>query len=399
MGRHIAYCDGRKGFTTENGMANALEQKLLQLKTGVQTGPVGQFFSWWIEELRQALPPAWQEKLHHASRRVTLQAGANLLRLAVDENHQVSPLGELPVNADRDVMRQQTNDLLRQHDLEESPRFLLLEIDRCLVKEVVLPAAAESNLRQVLTFEMDRQTPFRAADVYFDWSVLERGGAGGQLRLQLYVVPRTEVEQAIKTLTDRGMQLSGVDVRDGDRTLGLNLMPPEQRHKVVNSKVRDNLVLAGAAALLLVLAMALSLYLREHQVAELEEAIASVRGEANQVARIRNQIEGASEAAGFLASRRAESPLAVELLAEVTRILPDDTYLDRLVISNTSVQIQGKSQNAQQLIEKVNQSELLEAAAFRGSTRLDARSGLEIFEINAQISPVAAQGGSHGATP
>jgi general secretion pathway protein L len=79
--------------------------------------------------------------------------------------------------------------------------------------------------------------------------------------------------------------------------------------------------------------------------------------------------------------------LAIELLADVTRLLPDDTYLDRLVIGASSVQMQGKSQNAQQLIEKVNESDMLEDAAFRGSTRLDARSGLEIFEVNAQIVP------------
>jgi hypothetical protein len=56
------------------------------------------------------------------------------------------------------------------------------------------------------------------------------------------------------------------------------------------------------------------------------------------------------------------------------------------VINPTNVQMQGKSQNAQRLIELVNQSELLDDAAFRGSTRLDARTGLEIFEINAKIS-------------
>jgi general secretion pathway protein L len=77
--------------------------------------------------------------------------------------------------------------------------------------------------------------------------------------------------------------------------------------------------------------------------------------------------------------------LAIEVLADVTRLLPDDTYLDRLVIGSKNVQMQGKSQNAQQLIEKVNESDMLDDAAFRGSTRLDARSGLEIFEVNAQI--------------
>ena len=81
-------------------------------------------------------------------------------------------------------------------------------------------------------------------------------------------------------------------------------------------------------------------------------------------------------------------PLAIEVLADITRILPDDTFLDRLVITNTSVQMQGKSKNAQQLIELVNESNLLDDAEFRGSTRLDTRSGLEIFEVNAEVVKV-----------
>jgi general secretion pathway protein L len=146
-----------------------------------------------------------------------------------------------------------------------------------------------------------------------------------------------------------------------------------------------NLALGAACAVLLAMVMAQSIYLREHQVAELEEAIAEVQGEAREVMKIKKQIEESSEAAGFLATRRAEVPLAIEVLADITRILPDDTYLDRLVITNSSVQLQGKSQNAQRLIELVNESGLLDEAAFRGSTRLDARSGLEIFEVNAEI--------------
>jgi general secretion pathway protein L len=154
--------------------------------------------------------------------------------------------------------------------------------------------------------------------------------------------------------------------------------------------------LGAACVVLLALVMAQSLYLRAHQVSELEAAIAEVQDEAREVAQIRKQIEDASEAAGFLASRRAGAPLAIEVLADVTRILPDDTFLDRLVIGADAVQMQGKSRNAQQLIEKVNESPLLDAAAFRGSTRLDARSGLEIFEVNASVTPVVGTGGEEG---
>jgi general secretion pathway protein L len=268
-------------------------------------------------------------------------------------------LESFSIKQDASLQIQQVEDLLISNELEEAPRFLLLKLESILNREMKLPLAAESNLAQVLSFEMDRQTPFRAADVYYDWKVLDRNSESGQLRLDLFVVPRPEADSMVKAVTGRGFRLAGVDVVDGSRTLGLNLLPADQRTKSVNPKTRLNLALGAACAALLGLVMMQSLYLRSHQVT--------------------------GEAAGFLAKRRAEAPLAVEVLADVTQILPDDTYLDRLVISKSSVQMQGKSQNAQQLIELVNESGLLDEASFRGSTRLDARSGLEIFEVNADI--------------
>ena len=373
-------------------MVNAIEQHINDLRHRLRNGPVGKFFSWWIEELKSALPESWQAKLQHATRRLAVTPRAGALELGVMENLKLTVIGQIPLSQDATLQRQQVEDLRQENELQEAPTCLLLNADAVLAREVSLPAAAESNLSQVLSFEMDRQTPFKAAAVYFDWRVLER--AGGKLRLMLYVMPRGELDQAVKRLSGTGIELAAVDVRENGGTLGLNLLPEERRHRVINRRARLNWALGGVTVALLALVMAMSLALRGHQVAELEEAIAAVRGEAMQVDRIRNQIENASEAAGFLALRRAESPLAVEIMADITRILPDDTYLDRLVIGRGNVQLQGKSGNAQQLIELVNESRYLASAAFRGSTRLDARTGLEIFEINAEITPA---GGDDGA--
>ena len=134
-------------------------------------------------------------------------------------------------------------------------------------------------------------TPFRAADVYYDWKVLDRNSESGQLRLDLFVVPRPEADSMVKAVTGRGFRLAGVDVVDGSRTLGLNLLPADQRTKSVNPKTRLNLALGAACAALLGLVMMQSLYLRSHQVAELEEAITAVQGEARQVMTIKQQIE------------------------------------------------------------------------------------------------------------
>jgi len=380
-----------KDSTIEQTMANALEQKLQQLRGRFQSGPAGKFFQWWIGELTKAMPAAWQEKLQRSQRRVTVKPDGDSLLIGVDENRRQSTLRVLPLTPDDAVQKQQVDDLLGENDLAEAPRFLLLDQGSVLSKELSLPPAAESNLAQVLTFEMDRQTPFKASGVYFDWKIIERAGPSGQLLLKLFVVPRSDVDGAIKTAADSGFSLAGIDVLEGNSTLGLNLLPVGLRTHTVNPKTRLNYVLGAASVVLLALVMTQSLYLRSHQVSELEEAIAAVQGEARQVMRIKEQIQDTSEAAGFLAMRRAEAPLAIELLADITRILPDDTFLDRLVIRKENVQLQGKSQNAQRLIEMVNESSMLDEASFRGSTRLDARSGLEIFEVNAVVTQAGSE--------
>ena len=48
-----------------------------------------------------------------------------------------------------------------------------------------------------------------------------------------------------------------------------------------------------------------------------------------------------------------------------------------------TTQMQGKSGNAQSLIELINDSDQFDNASFRGPTRLDNRSGKEIFDLTA----------------
>src|SRR6185295_2369308 len=49
---------------------------------------------------------------------------------------------------------------------------------------VTLPAATEENLAQVLGFEMDRLTPFKSDEVYFDQRVVSRDAADGQITVE-----------------------------------------------------------------------------------------------------------------------------------------------------------------------------------------------------------------------
>jgi general secretion pathway protein L len=366
-------------------MASVLANQIQNLRARFQGSQAARFFHWWWEELRRLLPATWQARMQHARRRLTMRMTGTELAVAVYESGRLHEIDRFPLEQDAGLQRQQLRDLLNERELLEAARDLLLPEARVLRKEVVLPAAAESNLRQALSFEMDRQTPFAAEEVYFDHRILNRDRDSGQLRLELLVTLREPLERDIAQLAPRGMAPTGVDVELGGLPAGVNLLPLDRRFRMVNRRARFHLALGAAAVALLVLVMAQSIWLRQHQIEEVQAAMEQVRGEAMRVQEVRDQIQDATEAASFMLEQRASQLQTVKVLAEVTRILPDDTFLDRLMIGQGNVQMQGKSANAQRLIELVNESTLLADASFRGPTRLDTRSQKEIFDLTAKV--------------
>jgi general secretion pathway protein L len=313
------------------------------------------------------------------------------IALSIDDSEAIQSLDSLSTEQDVQLLQQRIRELLQQHELVEVGRDLLLSQEVVLRTQVVMPLATEVNLRQALAYEMDRQTPFKAEQVFYNWRILSRDREAGQLHFELYVTPRGPVEEQLELLKKLGLAPTGIDVGAPDGSLGLNLLPEALRYHIVRQQVRLNWAFGAVTVFLLAFVMAQSLWLREHQIATIGEAIEDVRAEAMAVQQIRKQIEDAGDAAGFLQSRKISNGYKVEMLAELTRILPENTYLDRLSMHSENVQIQGKSDNAQSLIELVNDSPYFENASFRGPTRLDARSRKEIFDLSADIIQKGAQ--------
>jgi len=370
-------------------MAIALNNTIENVRYRFVNGPAGQFFRWWGEELRNAMPARLRTRMQYARRRLLIQVADGEIALSIENAEAIQSLDSLSTEQDVQLQQQRTREMLLQHELSEVSRDLLLPQDAVLNTQVVMPLAAEANLRQALAYEMDRHTPFEAGEVFYDWRILNRDREASQLHLDLYVTPREPVETHIELLKRLGLAPTGVDVaaNDGllDKPLGVNLLPQDLRFHMINQQDRVNWIIGAVLIFLLAFVMTQSLWLRENQLETIGEAIDNVRSEAMAVQQIRKQIDDASEAAGFLQSHKIENGYKIEVLAELTRILPEDTYLDRLSMSAGGMQMQGKSANAQNLIELINDSPYFETASFRGPTRLDTRTRKEIFDLSANI--------------
>jgi len=367
-------------------MANAFNNTIQNFRFRIVNGQAGQFFRWWGEELRNALPAQLRQRVQYARRHLLMQLQGGEISLSVDNASSIQTLDSFEVEQDAQLQQQQIREMLQQHELTEVNRDFLLAESSVLRTEVVMPLATEGNLRQALAYEMDRHTPFQAEEVFFTWRVLKRDREATQLQFELFVTPREPVLAGIESLKRLGLAPSGVDVATNDGPLGINLLPESLRFRIVKERVRANWIIGAIALALMVIVMTQSIWLREHQIDSVETAIDNVRAEAMAVQQIRKQIEDATEAAGFLQNRKTLNGFKVEMMAEITRLLPNDTYLDRLTLHADTIQMQGKSDNAQSLIELINDSPLFENASFRGPTRLDSRSRKEIFDLSANIS-------------
>jgi general secretion pathway protein L len=258
-----------------------------------------------------------------------------------------------------------------------------------LRRRIVLPAAAEEHLAQVLSYEMDRHTPFRADQVYFDHRIQRRDEVARQLAIELVAIPRAVLDGRLAALPSA---LDAADIADDGRPAGFNLLPADRRARRVDRRARLNLILAGGALMLLWLVMTQSLALREQALEALGEEVAAARSAANQSAALKRQLRDAIDGASFLARRKAEQPVVVDVLVEITRLVPDDTWLERLSFVGSQVQLQGQSARADKLIGILTESKCLANPQFQGSIQPDGATGKERFSLAAELKTGACHG-------
>ena len=80
-----------------------------------------------------------------------------------------------------------------------TPADLLLE------QEIILPLTAEQDLQRVVTYEMDRLTPFRAEQVFWTCLAGLRDTARNRLHVRLTIIPRRGVEPVLTALRQAGL--------------------------------------------------------------------------------------------------------------------------------------------------------------------------------------------------
>ena len=268
---------------------------------------------------------------------------------------------------------------------------LCLGPGEALLRRVTMPLATEENLPQVLSFEMDRLTPFTAGDVYFDYRVLSRDAAAGQLVLQLAVARREVVDASVERLRSIGANVQGVGVRDapGAEAAALDLLPSEQRGE--RESARERLLqraLVAAVVILLALALLIPVWRKRETVIALLPLVAKAQQEAQEADRVARELDRQVDEYNFLLAKKHSNYPVLAYVEEISRLLPDSTWLQQLQVKSNGkirqVELTGETPSSSKLIEILTQSKLLRNPTPRGTSTRGSTPNSERFLIEAE---------------
>jgi general secretion pathway protein L len=344
---------------------------------------IAAFFGWWLRELAGLMPQRLRLPGRRERRGPVLIFGGEksvVLERAAEGERVV---GSVDTNTpDHD---QRLSELLKQAKGRRRPVTVRLSAELGLCKILDLPLAAKDDLDQVLRFEMDRLTPFQADEVYFAHRVVGSDARNRRLSVELQLAPKREIERVLEVARSFAVLPVSIELAGGAEGAGmLNLLPGEPGHRTREGRLSR--ALAVLALVLAVSAVAIPLQRQRAMVAKLQADVTAARAEAEESLALRDRLGQLTRSAQFLVADKNRQPLVVQVLEELTRLVPDQAYIIQFELHDQTVEVHGLAATASDLIGVLERSPLFKAPQFRSPVTQDRRSGAERFHVSVELT-------------
>jgi general secretion pathway protein L len=258
-----------------------------------------------------------------------------------------------------------------------------LEADLVLIRQVRLPLAAGKNLPQVLSYEMDRLSPFESDQVYFHFTPeTQRNNPSEWLQGELILARKAHLDPWYHLFNKVGAVIDRVTLQGASQPL--NLKPRTAAKSGVSHWLNQSLWIG--------LIILFALYLggglwQERQIAhDLEVAMHAARGAAGRARQLQDRVNQSRDAISRVTrQRQAYLPLS-DVLLELTRLTPEGSWFRHVSLVGDQVSLAGESDQASDLIGILERSPLFEAVRFKSSVVRSRQSGKENFNIILTLS-------------
>ena len=346
-----------------------------------------QFFRWWKRELAFLVPEKIKQFVNDKQSFIIVSPKDRQLMLTYTRDGQIEPLVTLDRGA-RDLKFQGLYE--KDERLAKANIILRLTGQDAIQKELSLPVAEKENLYQVIAYELDRYTPFKAEQVYFAVKLLAGMNEPGQIRVMLILTTRELLDGLYEDVKALGLSPLFADYEGSANNLdhlddSYNLLPDRLRQKTANVPRLIYSALITLTCLLLVAVIAMPVWFEYQTVNALQLKADALEKDAKKVKALQSDVDAVIDETRHLIAEKSATPEVIVMLNTLSSLIKDDTWLSYAQYSDGHLQIQGESPAASTLIAVLEASELFVNARFASPVTQDSISKLERFQITVDV--------------
>lgn len=212
---------------------------------------------------------------------------------------------------------------------------------------------------------------------------------------------KSNVDIPLKCLTEKDLRIkSKVPLKDisyaslgslieslRQRSNGLNLLK-----KGIYEKQKTPFALT-ALLVLIILGMygfylVAPLNIEKKRLEQIDQQINLRKEDIKKIEALKKDIEAMNEEVSTIRNFKENRPIALNILKELTNILPDTTWLTRVRIIQSAIEIEGYASSATGLLSKLEASKYFRKAEFASPTFRDTRQNADRFIIKMEIEGI-----------
>jgi general secretion pathway protein L len=347
--------------------------------------------SWWLGELAQLVPRRLLQIVGRPGEPASvLQFGAGEPVLLVSARGQANPIVLPLAGFGEHERRMRVQSVLRSHRADDT---VAVSLDPSLVFEtdIDLPLAAEGSLDAILRHQIERLVPLSATETRFAHRVVARMPATGKLKVRLTIAKNVTIEAGVAAARAAGLDPRLVTAPQaagaGDRVV---LWRAGSGLTEATGHRRLRRALEITAIVLALLAYGLYVHRLDRIRDDLQARIDHAKPVATAVQALARQVDQSNAALGFFQNRRNEPP-PLAILDELTRLVPTDSWVKQLTAHGRTVEIDGNSPHASDLVSRVEGSAMFENPRFRSPITLAPDGKSERFDLSFDVKAERTQ--------
>ena len=346
-------------------------------------GSARRFISWWIGELDACLShlkfdrPLWRTLLYKRNNGMDIYARSH------------GEIKHIATFRDDDNAQQTRNQLRALQSRGLSTRNVVLRLSNnvVLARKFTLPSAISDVIKPVLENKLGQIVPWPSNQSYFGYTLSDAQCPDGTIVAHCVAVRKQTLETARAQASSLGFNHVRIDISDDvEKPEGMTLV--NLMNTSADRLSGNTFKVLGSLFMTLLIIGLVGLGRMENVQTSLESSVrklAILNANSPQINAARSEVLALIDLRNRLINLRKEKRSVAIIMESLTRILPDGTQLTRFEMIDEIIVISGRTDNAAELIDKLEKSRDFTDVRFYSPTLRKANDTKEIFSIEVEI--------------